>query len=374
MRTMTNDRGGVRRSSGLGLVRGAGPGALVSAVGLAGLCLFPAHAIAAEPSPVTLAWHVPDDGASCPTREQMLGEIDRVLGPPQGPRTSVTAEGHVERGKRGTFRVRLTLVTEGKRAEREFGAASCVEAAGAAALIVALTVDASVRPPDTAPFTAPTPTAPAEPPPEPPVAPPPPKVAAQAAPPRPASAAPVRPAAPPPRRSTFAAGVAGSGAVESGVLPSATGGGQITAFAAASLLRTEAELSVFAPTEALVVEPAGRGGSFSALTFGGRVCALFTYGRLAAGPCGSALVVNVSATGLGAVETRTETVTWAGVGGDALVLVRLGGPVSLRARMGGAGMLDRPSFVLDAGGTRVAVHRPASSSFTGSIGVELHFF
>ena len=50
-------------------------------------------------------------------------------------------------------------------------------------------------------------------------------------------------------------------------------------FGAASFLRAEAELSVLAPSEAMVDAPTGRGGSFSALTFGGRVCALATFGR-----------------------------------------------------------------------------------------------
>ncbi|MBK8212701.1 MAG: hypothetical protein IPK71_03045 [Myxococcales bacterium] len=338
--------------------------------------LVTAGAAAAEPSaPVTLTWRVPDEGASCPTREQMLAEIDRVLGPATGPRTSVTADGRVERGKREAFRVSLSLVTEGRRVERTFGAASCVEAAGAAALIVALAVDASARPPETAPFSEP-PAPPAPAPTAPPEAPPKPPEVAPAPPPRPVPEPPSRSsdAPPPSRRTAFSAGIAGSGTVESGALPSATGGGQLSVFGAASFLRAEAELSVLAPSEAMVDAPTGRGGSFSALTFGGRVCALATFGRLAAGPCGGALVMNMVATGLGTVDARTESATWGALGGDALILVRLGGPLAVRARFGGVGSLDRPTFVIDAGGTRVAVHRPAASSFSGSVGVELHFF
>ena len=343
-----------------------------------GIAEAPAFAATEGTSPVSLTWTVPTDTleSPCPSREQMLVEIERVLGPATGPRKSVTARGRIEQRKRD-FRVTLELVTEEARSERSVQATSCLEAAGAAALIVALTVDENVRPPESAPFSEPSIPAPSPPTPTPAPSPTPPEPKKR--PPLALAPLPTPPKALPtpsaePRRTLFRAGVAGSGALESGTLPSATGGAQITAFGAASFLRAEGELSVFAPRETTVVEPAGRGGTFSAFTVGGRVCALATYGRLSVGPCGAVLFVKMTATGLGTADVRTETATWGGLGGDAVGLVRIGGPMVFRVRFGGVGALDRPSFVLDSGGTRVAVHRPAASSFTGSMGVELHFY
>src|SRR5271165_4171019 len=83
----------------------------------------------AGPSALSLAWDAP---GGCPTRAQILGEIDRVAGaaPANQNRYPLEAKVRVEI-EGGTWRAGATLVTRGQSSSRHVEGQSCREVSDA---------------------------------------------------------------------------------------------------------------------------------------------------------------------------------------------------------------------------------------------------
>lgn len=111
-----------------------------------------ARTAAADPEGVSFAWEAPD---GCPDRDHVVAEIERLAGRSLGrgePAAEVRAV--VARGERG-FSVHIASRSGGALHERTVEAATCKEAAGAAALIVAMALDPALAQPVTAPDSPP---------------------------------------------------------------------------------------------------------------------------------------------------------------------------------------------------------------------------
>lgn len=89
--------------------------------------------------PVSLRWSAPED---CPTTEEVLNEVNRLLGPratPDEPAINVIA--NVKRKDDGMYVVRLEIPGADGPRLREVSAVSCLALGQATALIVAMMVD-----------------------------------------------------------------------------------------------------------------------------------------------------------------------------------------------------------------------------------------
>ena len=331
-------------------------------------------------TPLSLAWSSAND-PDCPDRDAMLAEVARMLGPSDGARKSVTVDGKIERRSAGDYRISLSLSTDDTHADRTFKATTCREGSAAAALIVALAVDARAKPTDK-PFSAPAPAAPATvaSTPKPPVVPAPP----------PNARAPLRPRRPgldtKPGDSVTARtqprtafGLAIGGRVASGAQPSAVAGGEIGIWANVTRLRFEAWFALSASSRATVDPPIGptalaQGGDFSSLSWGGRVCVPLPVGPVAVGPCASAVVVRTEGLAFGTERSSRDSAMWATLGGDAIVVVPLGSRFAVRGTLGVAAALDRPTFVVLKPEAKIPVFRPDAAALSGSLGIEVRFF
>ena len=329
------------------------------------------------PTPLSLAWSTTNE-ADCPDRDAMLAEVARMIGPSDGPRKTVTVDGKIERRSAGDYRVSLSLATDESRADRTFKATSCREGGAAAALIVALAVDARAKP-TASPFSAPAVATSVAPEPKaavvaPPPSKAPPLVRVATPPPKPRDGASERP----PRRSAM--GLAMAGRVASGSQPAAVGGAEIVIWADIARVRLEAWFALSASSRAMVEPPTvgaavvAQGGDFSSLAGGGRACLPLPLGPLAIGPCASAAVVRTEGVAFGTERSSSESATWATLGGDALVLVPLGSRFALRGAIGVAAALDRPTFVVVKPEGKIPVFRPDGASIAGSLGLEVRFF
>lgn len=107
---------------------------------------LPVHAQAAEP-PVALEWRAP---APCPDRGAVLRRIGALLAASDTPAGVWQASAEVHGDAMSTVTARLTMQHQGQRFSRILNAASCVEAAEAVALIVALAIDPRLRVPPAA--------------------------------------------------------------------------------------------------------------------------------------------------------------------------------------------------------------------------------
>jgi hypothetical protein len=130
--------------------RGAARAWSASSAILIAVGIFSSEAEAEPPadrSGLSLAWEAPE---VCPTRAQILEEIDRVAGaaPANQNRYPLDARARVERVD-GTWRAAATLVTRGESSSRHVEGQSCREVSDALVLIIALAInpDAAVLSP-----------------------------------------------------------------------------------------------------------------------------------------------------------------------------------------------------------------------------------
>jgi hypothetical protein len=116
------------------------------------------------------------------------------------------------------------------------------------------------------------------------------------------------------------------------------------------------------------------GGSFSAVSGGGRVCRVWPVGAFELGPCAAFDLAEVHARGFGAMTNIPADVAWGIVsaGGDAAWPIAR--PLALRLRVDGTIPTSRPSFVLLEPDHRVLLHRASAIGIRAAIGVETRFF
>ena len=88
--------------------------------------------------PVVLRWSAP---AECPSAEEVLDEVDRLLGPREGAQKPLDVAATVTLSEKGRYRVRMEIPGEDGILAREVEAKSCKALGGATALILAMTID-----------------------------------------------------------------------------------------------------------------------------------------------------------------------------------------------------------------------------------------
>jgi hypothetical protein len=94
---------------------------------------------AAAQDRLELAWEAPP---ACPTAEAIEGEVARLVGGTLPPGAAIRATGRASARDAGGFALYLTTEVDGARGERTLDADRCDELAAAAALILALMIDA----------------------------------------------------------------------------------------------------------------------------------------------------------------------------------------------------------------------------------------
>jgi hypothetical protein len=210
--------------------------------------LVPAGAALAAPGDpgIELAWTAP---AECPTREFVLAEVERIVGP-GGVRRPVLAEASVLRRADGRWTLRLRTQQDEDVGERLLEGDTCRGVASAAAVVLALTVQTE------AVVVTPVPSASAPAPP-----------ASSSAPPADSTPTPKPP--PPPSPWTFLA--RGTGVVDFVTLPSVAGGAGIALGARYRRLEATLGFTVLFDQSATTSKP-GAGADFSLIRGALRTC------------------------------------------------------------------------------------------------------
>jgi hypothetical protein len=305
---------------------------------------------------VAFAWNAP---AECPTGEQVLAEVARVIRGRQ-ERVAVRVHVDVERTPSARWQGLVSLDTADAHGERRFEAESCTAIASASALIIALTVEGGALLP------------PEEPPPA-PAAPAPPPVAIAARPQPIEKPAPPRPSQ---RPSQFI--IAAAGAIDAGVMPGgAAGGGELalgfSLYTASWRVRTLGGAAYF-PVGSNTLAATGEGGRFSLFTLSLRACLSGIRGRLDLGPCVGGEIESMSAAGFGPpdrFEAASGSSWWAAGVAGALASWRVSPLLAVVVR-GEAVFTPTPQrFVVQPGS--VLVHSPAQIAGRATAGIELRF-
>jgi hypothetical protein len=326
---------------------------------------------------VALSWTVPEE---CPDIEYVEHEIGRLLAGATTPITALLrARAEVKRGGESAWHVVLETDSSEGGGRRAFTAESCRAAADATALILALAVDpervatnqsatasASGPPPASASTSEASNTAPSAS--APPVSPPPPlELGTPASLPRPE---PQREASSPPSRLSFAV----AGGFDLGTLPSYSEGVfAMVGFAPglARWLRFEGGAALFANESP---NQPGADGVFSLRTFDLGVCALPLTGQLELGACADGELAWMTGTGLGEATTISASATWLVARPRVTFAYSLSPLWAVRLDVSGGFALDTPPQFIETGmGPANLVHRPASQTGRGSLGIEVRF-
>ena len=324
------------------------------------LVMFATRGAIAQSAPaIDLAWDAAGAESVCPSTNEVLADIERLLGNGAAARKSLVARARVRRSGAG-WRVTISTKTEERAAERAFTAATCKEAAAAAALIMALAVDESAGTSrvDEPPPTAVEPTPPALPP-----------SLARAPETRPAA----RPTAPPARPSVSAFLGFATGR---GLLPETALGAELGAALGVSIVRIELAGAYSAASDAQLADQPAKGASFHRLAFMARACAGSTLGAVELFACASGGLTRVDGAAFGTTRSLDGAATWGDAGGSGLALWRLTRTFALRLRVGAQVPFQRPPFVITSltGGPAITLFRPAAATLDGTLGLEARFF
>jgi hypothetical protein len=286
--------------------------------------------------PVHLEWLAPAD---CPSQSDVLGAIERMIGT-GGLRGAVDARVIVTPGE-GEFRAEVTVSASGATSTRSLVGESCRAVADAATVIVSLAANPGPTPPE----------------PEPPPAP--------MLPTSPSSAATESPS----RRSVV---VEGSFLFDSGLLPSASFGGELGAGWSVPHVDLEIVGAFLGSQRATLASVPSQGAAFWLAHLGARACYEPFDARLDVGPCAGAGFEWIAARGFGAFPDQPANATGqmavGSLGGRALY--RLSPRVVLRLAGEAVVPWTRPTFVIDGGGQ---VFRVPVASFRATVGAEAHF-
>ncbi len=354
----------------------------VVAIFIVGLAMGsrPAFATPHDAGPLDLEWIAPP---GCPTRDAVLDDVTRILGPKRTEALArVAARAVLFRGEDARWHVVITVSGEAG-GERTLEASSCEEVANAAVLVLALRVDptsfapemplsppaaiASAFPPSEAPVPAPSAVPPQ------PLTPPPSAPRGQPAPLAGAEAPPDQSAAPnSPSHYGILVGTAVGGGI--GALPSADLGIEVTATLKRGRLRLEPLLGTSLVQHADVV--ASEGAALRLARGGLRGCYAAIDLRLTLSGCVTGEVDWFWADGYGATTPENANAREVAFGAGALTTWRLAGRVVLRAQLEGLLAVSPPTFVIDdtAGNVASQVYRPAALIIRAALGVEVPFF
>jgi hypothetical protein len=299
-----------------------------------------------------LAWNAPPE---CPTRDEVLAEVDRVLAGSQEARAPAAAHVDVAAMVNGRWSAVLQINARDGQGERRFEADTCVEIASATALILAVTLENGAPPPAPAVAREEAPAA----------------VSERRA--MPEAARTLAPA----RASQVVAAVAGL--VDDGTMPGvpATGmeialGGSL-AFSKGHL-RALAGLAVY-PTQTTPAASAGESAKVSLLAVSARACALIPRDRFEWGPCLGGEIDSMSASGAGPAQTfqpASAHRVWGAATGGVNAAWNYSRLVAVFARAEGVFSLARTRFVLAPDNS--VVHEPARVAGRAAFGIEFRFF
>jgi hypothetical protein len=352
------------------------------------LAAIPCPTAAAQEHPISLRWDAP---SGCPSRNAVLGEIDRLLGghPSADSRKRLSAWARVTRGRGGEWELALRTEIEGAEGERRLHDTTCQALADAAALIIALGFDPAAVAAQTEREAAPASPSPA--PASSPQAPPPQPLPAQ---PPPAETPPVR--APPQRPSSDVAPLPRSPAQDWRGAPVRFGGGlglggdvgsfgqpalALSGWASLFYQRLRADLSFvyFPPVDISLPERPTAGGRFTLLAGALSVCrTLLSWHapgpdgerHLALAGCGGLELGRMSATGYG-VNTPGEGGTlWLAPRAGIDLAFAVAPPLALRLGVAAEAPIPRGRFVLERLGP---VHMPSAVVGRVGLGAELDF-
>ena len=307
------------------------------------------HALAGS---ADLAWNAPPE---CPTRDEVLAEVDRVLAGSREARVPAAANVDVATTVNGRWSAVLRINSRDGQGERRFEADTCMEIASATALILAVTVENGAPPP--APAIAHEEEAAA--------------VSERRA--MPEAARSIAPA----RASQVVAAVAGL--VDDGTMPGAPATGMEIALGGSLAfskghLRALAGLA-FYPTEATAAGSAGESAKVSLMAVSARACALIPWGRFEWGPCLGGEIASMNASGAGPAQTfqpASAHRVWGAATGGVHAAWNYSRLVAVFARAEGVFSLARTRFVLTPDNS--VVHEPARVAGRAAVGIELRFF
>ncbi len=308
-----------------------------------------AHAIAGS---ADLAWNAPPE---CPTRDDVLAEVDRVLAGSHETRVLTAAHVDVAATANGRWTAVLQIDSRDGQRRRQFDADTCVEIASATALILAVAVENGAPPPAPAIAREEAPAA----------------VSERRAPPEA-----VRSIAPA-RASQVIAAVAGL--VDDGTMPGAPATGMEIALGGSLAfskghLRALAGLAVY-PTQTTPAGSAGESAKVSLLAVSARACALIPRDRFEWGPCLGGEIESMNASGAGPAQTfqpASAHRVWGAATGGVHGSWNYSRLVTVFARAEGVFSLARTRFVLTPDNS--IVHEPARVAGRAALGIELRFF
>jgi hypothetical protein len=334
-------------------------GSLIAALAGAALMVAPRAGLARSPLHSTqtpslnLSWIAP---AECPTAAEVVADVLRLRAW-DAPLPPLQAAVEVARGSSGAWSVSIRTVSEAGTSTRSMAGESCAALAQAAALYLALALEAS----GAVSLSVPEPTDPSAPK-------DPPSIVV------PGDATPLTARARTfPDEPTTTDGLrhlslAASLRVDSATLPRPVGGAELSAAWRAGALRLEAAGTYWFQQRDLLLQAPAAGGDFSMISAALRICTQFGGGSFAIGPCLAFNVDHVHANGYGAFEIAGGSTTWPGgaLGGIAAWrFVRWG---MVRATADADAPFARPRFIVV---NSDAQHRPAAVSMRLGIGVEL---
>jgi hypothetical protein len=336
-----------------------------------GLSLAAREAHAQPAEPLELDW---PSHEGCPRREEVLAEAYRLLGGrPEASARRVRAAATVTPNA-GKWRLEMQTESDGARGKRSLSAETCRALGEAAALILALAYDPeAVARHDSRVDPAPPPKEPPAPRAEPLPSPPPP-----APPPALRASPPPSPAWPPRPRPKERAGtgrswnlaVGGHIASDLGSMPAAAFGLGGALALVTRRLRIGLEATYWLDQRALAKKKAGAGGDFSFVSGAASGCPLLLERPVMLGLCAGVELGRMHAAGFGVDHPSEFTSFWSALRFDALATLRVDRALALRAELGAAVPVSRPSWLLDRVGE---VHRAEPVAGRGLLAVEAYF-
>mgnify|MGYP001439717701 CR=1 FL=1 len=296
------------------------------------------HAAAQDgpPVPVALAWSAP---LGCPSREQVLGEIEQAVGVAPAPK-HVTA-GVIVSQEGPSFVAVIELGDAATHLTRRVEAESCRAVADAIVLIVSLAVDPDAAPARIRPRADPSP------------------------PPRP----PAGPRAEEPAPSWL---LGGAFVVDASLLSTPTAGGELALGWSAPHMVAELAGVLLAPESVALPANPSQGARVWLAQVSARTCYEAVADRFTAGPCAGAAVAWLSAQGFGGAPDRPTdaSAVLPVTAGGARATLRLGAGWAVRVTAEAVVPLERATVFVGGGGV---VFRTPVASFRGALGAEVHF-
>jgi len=321
--------------------------------------------------PLELSWSAP---SACPSATYVTDRVTHLLSKPSPDGALVMVTAHV-RGIPGG-RMELTLTTEvaEARGTRTVSAGSCAALAEAAAVFIALAIDASREPPPQDVAEPPPPSslndALALPPP-PALAPPPASAPAPASAP-PATSAPP-PARPPPPASapSLRPGAGLHGVLDIGALPNVAPGVGLDVHVRVARVRAGLAGSVSPVQQPTFDARTGAGASVRMRTAGFFGCYAAALAMLELGGCATAEVRFVDAAGVGIRSPELATAVWTAVGAGGLAEVHVTRWLALVARVDALASIGAPTIALATARGNATLFRSSVGALRTGLGIEI---